>query len=64
MSFLVLMDSCMVFLLAGFNAWNWFLACTGLSTLEFLDQYNGISHGRFDYSFDRVRDNLFKIFGT
>ena len=29
------MDSALVLVLIGFNGWNWFLAMTGLSTIEF-----------------------------
>ena len=36
MSFLVCLDAVLIMLLLGFNAWSWFLACSGLSTLEFM----------------------------
>jgi len=35
MSFIVILDSALAIVLLGFNAWNWFLAMTGLSTIEF-----------------------------
>lgn len=35
MSFLVILDSVMSVILVGFNGWNWFLALTGMSTIEF-----------------------------
>lgn len=35
MSFLVILDAALAVVLVGFNGWNWFLAMTGLSTIEF-----------------------------
>ena len=35
MSFLVILDSALSVVLVGFNSWNWFLAMTGFSTIEF-----------------------------
>ena len=35
MSFLVILDLALTIVLFGFNAWNWFLALTGYSTIEF-----------------------------
>ena len=35
MSFVVILDVALGGVLIGFNAWNWFLALTGLSTIEF-----------------------------
>jgi hypothetical protein len=35
MSFLVILDTALAVVLLGFNGWNWFLAMTGLSTIEF-----------------------------
>ena len=64
MSFLVILDCALSVVLFGFNAWNWFLACSGLTTIEFMGQASGHKKNHYDYSFGRVRDNLFKIFGT
>lgn len=64
MSFLLILDIALTVVLLGFNAWNWFLACSGLSTIEFMGQASGAKTAGFDYSFNRVRDNLFKVFGT
>lgn len=35
MSFISILDMALVVVLLGFNGWNWFLALTGLSTIEF-----------------------------
>ena len=35
MSFITILDMALVVVLLGFNGWNWFLALTGLSTIEF-----------------------------
>lgn len=64
MSFCLILDVALIILLVFFNIWNWFLACSGLSTIEFMGQASGYKENRFDYSFSRVRDNLFKVFGT
>eukprot|EP00356_Strombidium_inclinatum_P016245 CAMPEP_0170486962 /NCGR_PEP_ID=MMETSP0208-20121228/5852_1 /TAXON_ID=197538 /ORGANISM="Strombidium inclinatum, Strain S3" /LENGTH=306 /DNA_ID=CAMNT_0010761057 /DNA_START=35 /DNA_END=955 /DNA_ORIENTATION=+ len=64
MSFLVILDVALIIVIAGFNIWNWFLACSGLSTIEFMSQFSGYKKNHYDYSFGTVRDNLFKIFGT
>ena len=64
MSFLVILDIALTTVLFGFNAWNWFLACSGLTTIEFMAQASGHKKNHYDFSFGRVRDNLFKVFGT
>ena len=38
MSFLVILDCALGVVLLGFNGWNWFLAMTGFSTIEFWGQ--------------------------
>jgi len=35
MSFVVILDAALIIVLIGFNAWNWFLAMAGMSTIEF-----------------------------
>jgi hypothetical protein len=35
MNFIAIMDFALIIVLIGFNLWNWFLAMTGMSTLEF-----------------------------
>jgi hypothetical protein len=35
MSFIMILDGSLAIVLFGFNIWNWFLAMTGLSTIEF-----------------------------
>ena len=36
MSFLLVLDMALTVVLLGFNVWNWFLACSGLTTIEFM----------------------------
>jgi len=64
MSFLCILDVALSIVLLGFNVWNWFLACSGLTTIEFMGQATGYKSNQYDYSFLRIRDNLFKVFGT
>lgn len=64
MSFLLVLDAALIVMLFIFNVWNWFLASSGLTTLEFIGQVSGHKTNRYDYSFSRARDNLFKVFGT
>jgi len=64
MNFLTILDGALVVVLFGFNAWSWFLICSGLTTLEFMAQTSGQRKNSYDYSFTTVRDNLFKVFGT
>ena len=67
LSFLVILDFALFGVLIGFNGWNWFLAMTGYTTIEF---WTNMSLTReeateeFDFSFKSVWCNLFGIFGT
>ena len=62
---LVWMDSALILLLACFNLWNWCMALSGMSTLEFIGRTSGhTSDKSFDFAFSSTRDNLFKVFGT
>lgn len=40
MSFMGILDVALFVVLIGFNAWNWFLAMSGYSTIEFWGHYN------------------------
>jgi len=67
LSFLVILDFALFAVLVGFNGWNWFLALTGYTTIEFwsnlsLSKFDA-SH-EFDFAFKSVWDNLYAIFGT
>jgi len=64
MGFLFILDCALIVLMFLFTSWNWFLACAGLSTIEFIGQTSGNTENTFDYSFSSVKDNLFKVFGT
>jgi palmitoyltransferase len=59
---------CLDLLLAGslfiYNLWSWFLACIGHTTIEFVGRNTGYKTNNYDFTFTRVRDNLFKVFGT
>ena len=64
MRFLFILDLALGVMMLCFNCWNWFLACSGLTTIEFMGQATGYKQNHYDYSFSRIRDNLFKVFGT
>jgi len=52
----------------GFNVWNWFLAITGQTTIEFwgmrMAPNDERSGQRFDFTYKHYMDNLYVIFGT
>jgi len=64
MAFLVSFDTLLSICLFFYNLWCWFLACSGLTTIEFMGRNTGYKTNHYDFTFRRVRDNLFKIFGT
>jgi hypothetical protein len=47
-----------------YNLWCWFLACSGLTGVEFIGRNTGYKTNHYDFTFSRIRDNLFKVFGT
>lgn len=65
MSFLVILDTALGLVMVGFNVWNWYLAMTGYTTIEFMGAMSRADDGtRYAYNFCSVRDNLYKVFGT
>ena len=64
LSYILILNSSLALVLIGFNAWNWYLAISGTTTIEFWKWYGSYGAIPFDYSFDRIKDNLFLIFGT
>jgi len=64
MSYLVIFDSFSAGTLFLFNIWSWSVAGSGLTTVEFVGRQTGFKANYYDFTFTRVRDNLFKIFGT
>ena len=64
MTFLVILDGALSVVLCGFNGWNWFLALTGYSTIEYWGSQSRQGIQRYDYNFKSFRDNLYKTFGT
>lgn len=64
MSFLLIFDSLCTFCLFLYNLWSWFLACSGLTGVEFIGRNSGYKTNHYDFTFSRIRDNLFKVFGT
>ena len=61
MTVIVYFDAVVVFYLTFYNLWCWFLACVGITQAEYFGE-NKVS--TYEYSFNRIRDNLFKVFGT
>jgi hypothetical protein len=64
MGFLVIFDSLSAGMLLIYNVWSWSVAGSGLTTVEFISRQTGYKANYYDFSFQRVRDNMFKIFGT
>jgi hypothetical protein len=60
----LIMDCSLAAVLVGFNVWNWYLACTGMTTVEFMKKFHLKNDNVYDFSYDTVKDNLFVIFGT
>ena len=62
---LLYLNVSLVVVLIGFNAWNWWMACSGLTTIEAWQKFHlQVGELMYDYSYATVRDNLFIIFGT
>jgi len=49
MSFIVILDVAISIVLVGFNVWNWFLAMTGMSTIEFWGSATSVSSSNSSY---------------
>lgn len=64
MSFLLIFDCLVTVCLFFYNLWSWFLACSGLTAVEFVGRNTGYKTNHYDFTFSRIRDNLFKVFGT
>lgn len=64
MSFLTILDSLCVVTLFIYNVWSWVIAGSGLTTVEFIGRQTGYKTNYYDFTFSRIRDNLFKVFGT
>ena len=64
MSFLTVLDGTLCIVLIFFNGWNIFLILYGLTTLEFFSQVMKSKKNVYDYSFETLTDNLFKVFGS
>jgi hypothetical protein len=64
MAFLVLFDSCTAGLLFFYNMFSWILAGSGLTLVEWIGRQSGYKSNYYDFTFNRARDNIFKIFGT
>jgi hypothetical protein len=64
MSFIFVFDVLLAGCLFIYNIWSWMLACSGLTTIEFIGRSTNYKTNNYDYTFTRSRDNLFKIFGT
>ena len=65
MSFLCILDTALFIVMLGFNGWNWYLAMTGFSTIEFFGVISQPDDGqKYDFNFKSVRDNMYRVFGT
>jgi len=61
MNFILLLDCALSVLLAGFNLWNWHLARTGFTTIEY---WSFKTSDQISYEFKSFRDNFYRVFGT
>lgn len=64
MTYLLVFDSLTASCLFVYNAYTWFLAAIGHTNIEFVGRATGYKTNNYDFTFTRVRDNLFKVFGT
>lgn len=64
LSFLVIVNTSLSAMMIGFNVWNWYLACAGITSIEFMKRFHLKEENVYDYSYNTVSDNLFIIFGT
>ena len=64
LNWLLLMNFFLFFVIMMFIVWQWYLAFSGTTTIEFWKYHSSYVTVPFDFSFDLVRDNLFNIFGT
>ena len=67
--FLTIFDSVLTLTLLGFNAWNWFLALKGWTSVDFMASWQRRPAStavaeKHDFKFANYRDNLYAIFGT
>lgn len=64
LTFLLFMNFGLFGVMNLFLIWQWYLAFSGTTTIEFWKYHASYFTMPFDFSFDLVRDNLFNIFGT
>lgn len=69
MSFILILNLVGTLIIAIFVIWNWFLACTGVTTVEFMKgiaSYSSSNENEDEaqVAFNSVYDNLFRVFGT
>jgi len=64
LSFLFITNCSLSAMLIGFNCWNWYLAMSGITTVEFMKKFHLRNDNIYDFSYNTIADNLFVIFGT
>ena len=63
MNFIMILDCILSVVMAGFTGWNWMLAFTGTTTIEFWTVINK-DRKRAELRFQTWRDNIYRVFGT
>ena len=63
MNFIVILDTILGVVMAGFTVWNWLLACKGRTTIEVWTIFDS-DKNLAPLGFDNYKDNLFRVFGT
>jgi hypothetical protein len=51
MSFLIVFDSLVAAALLVYNMWSWMIACSGLTTIEFVGRNTGYKMNAYDFTF-------------
>lgn len=63
MNFIMILDAILCVVMAGFTGWNWLLAFSGKTTIEFWTPKDEVRK-EIELSFLRKRDNIYRVFGT
>ena len=61
---MLVLNVALIIVMLFFLTWQWYLAISGTTTIEFWKYHASYVSVPYDFSFDLVRDNLFNIFGT
>lgn len=67
-AFTFFLDVFLFVVMIGFNSWNWYLGCIGITSIEYwtskIRDDNVKGKLFYDFSFQKVSDNIYMLFGT